>query len=64
MPLQCMMEGLGVAFQEHQPQFSANSGHKSEVYAQVEKYCPPFMQIDVTNQYFHVINHVHKDAFY
>ncbi|XP_042027811.1 RNA polymerase II C-terminal domain phosphatase-like 1 [Salvia splendens] len=32
----CMMEGLGVAFQQHQPQFSANPGHKNEVYAQVE----------------------------
>lgn len=33
---QCMMEGLGLAFQP-QPQFSANMGQKNEVYAQVSQ---------------------------
>ncbi|KAM7525108.1 hypothetical protein LguiA_015010 [Lonicera macranthoides] len=31
----CMMEGLGVAYQP-QPQLAAHGGHKNEVYAQVE----------------------------
>lgn len=35
--LQCMTEGLDVAFQTR-PQFSANWGQKNEVYAEVRNY--------------------------